>query len=123
MEQSVPNLKRNLTKRKRGMQVKLYINLRNVDSVGECFDDVIINVEQEMGSNDMATIGNIVDFITTNGEKNCPHGCAVTFLPAEKTVTYDIRLIERYESGGSMVKELGTVTWTDRKVVGSKLTV
>jgi len=101
-----------------------YVRLRNVDSVLECFDDIIINAKEEMGSNRNATIGNIVDFVTTNGKRNCPHGCKVTFLPEDETVNYDITVITRHDNEGSSsdIERLGTVTWTDRKVVGSELT-
>jgi hypothetical protein len=106
--------------------IEKYVRLRNVDSVLECFDDVIFSALKDMGGNRNATIGNIVDYVNTQlAGKDCPHGCKVTFLPEDETVTYDISVITRYDNEGSSseVDYLGTVTWRNRKIVRSELTV
>jgi len=100
-----------------------YVSLRNINEVGECFSDLLINAEEEMGSMDNATIGNIVDFVTTNANKTCNHGCVATLLPKDEEVTFDIRIIKRYNNEGSSsdITNLGTVTWTNQVVTGSDL--
>ena len=113
--------------------IEKYVRLRNIDSVGECFDDIMFSALKEMGGNRNATTGNIVDFVNTQlAGKDCPHGCKVTFLPKGETVTYDISVITRVNNEGSSsekkvaqqtVDYLGTVTWRNRKLVRSELTV
>lgn len=100
-----------------------YVSLRNINEVGECFSDLLINAEEEMGSMRYANIGNIVDFVTHNANKKCNHGCVATLLPKDKEVTFDIRVIKRYNNEGSSsdITNLGTVTWTNQVVTGSKL--
>jgi hypothetical protein len=100
-----------------------YVMLRNTESVGECWDLTTIDAKEEMGSMRHATIGNIVDFITTNGERNCPHGCNVTLLDQDGVTTYDIQVVKRHNNEGSSsdIEKCGTVTWTNGIVTDSNL--
>ena len=100
-----------------------YVMLRNTESVGECFDTVTIDAEKEMGSMRNANIGNIVDFITFYGAKECPHGCKTTFLNQDGETTFDIRIVKRHDNGGSSsdIEECGTATWTDGVLTDSNL--
>ena len=100
-----------------------YVMLRNTKSVGECWDFTQIDAEQEMGSMRHATIGNIVDFITTNGERNCPHGCNVTLLDQDGVTTFDIQIVKRHNNEGSSndIEKCGTVTWTNGQLTTSNL--
>lgn len=99
------------------------VMLRNTESVGECFDFTTIDAQQEMGGMENATIGNIVDFITTNGATKCPHGCNVTLLDQEGVTTYDIQIVKRHNNEGSSndITKCGTVTWTFGNLTDSNL--
>lgn len=100
-----------------------YVMLRNTESVGECWDLTTIDAEQELGSMDNATIGNVVDFISTNGTRTCPHGCNVTLLDQEGVTTYDIKIVRRHNNEGSSsdITNCGTVTWSFGKLTDSNL--
>lgn len=100
-----------------------YVSLRNIKEFGECFSDIMIDTKEDMGSMRYANIGNIVDYVTHNANTTCNHGCDATFLPKDKEVTFDIKIIKRYNNEGSSsdITNLGTVTWTNQVVTGSDL--